>query len=130
MRAHGDPDVAGVLHCFAEDWETAEGGDGARLLRLHFRHRHVPQRRRAARAWSGACRRTALLVETDAPWLSPAPHRGKPNEPMRVRRVAECVAEVRGERLEALAEQTTENFFRLFSRAAASAPQSSSNSTS
>ena len=57
-----------------------------------------------------------LLVETDAPWLSPAPYRGKPNEPMRVRRVAECVAEVRGVTLEALAEQTTDNFLRLFKR--------------
>ena len=58
-----------------------------------------------------------LLVETDAPWLAPVPHRGKPNEPAYVRHVAERIAGLRGEPLETVAEATTENFFRLFSRA-------------
>lgn len=129
IRAHGDPDVAGVLHCFAEDWETAEAAmdlgyyvsiSGIVTFRSADALRDVVRRVPADR----------LLVETDSPWLSPAPHRGKPNEPMRVRRVAECVAEVRGESLETLAERTTENFFRLFSRAAPAPAQSSPNSTS
>jgi TatD DNase family protein len=55
-----------------------------------------------------------LLVETDAPYLAPVPFRGKTNQPAYVRHVAEAVAAARGETLEAVAEATTQNFFRLF----------------
>jgi TatD DNase family protein len=55
-----------------------------------------------------------LLVETDAPYLAPVPHRGKGNQPAYVRHVAELLAEIRGESFESLARQTTENFNRLF----------------
>jgi TatD DNase family protein len=59
-----------------------------------------------------------LLVETDAPFLAPVPHRGRPCEPAFVADTAAFVAELRGDEPEALAEATTANFFRLFSRAA------------
>lgn len=55
-----------------------------------------------------------LLVETDAPYLSPHPYRGKRNEPMRVTLVAEQIAELRGISYEEVAKQTTENAERLF----------------
>jgi TatD DNase family protein len=55
-----------------------------------------------------------LLIETDAPWLSPAPHRGKTNHPGRVRLVAEKLAEIRGESLASLANATFDNANRLF----------------
>ena len=58
-----------------------------------------------------------LLVETDSPFLAPVPHRGKPCEPAFVRNTAEFVANLRGESIETLAEQTTQNFFDLFSKA-------------
>ena len=58
-----------------------------------------------------------LLVETDAPFLAPMPHRGKRNEPAFVRHTAEMLAEMKGVSFAALAETTTENFFRLFTRA-------------
>ena len=58
-----------------------------------------------------------LLVETDAPILAPMPHRGKRNEPAFVRHTAEMLAEMKGVSFAALAETTTENFFRLFTRA-------------
>jgi len=58
-----------------------------------------------------------LLVETDAPFLAPMPHRGKRNEPAFVRHTAEMLAEMKGVSFPALAETTTENFFRLFTRA-------------
>lgn len=58
-----------------------------------------------------------ILVETDSPYLAPVPKRGKPNEPAYVRYTAEKVAEIREMPLEAVATQTTDNFFTLFARA-------------
>jgi TatD DNase family protein len=58
-----------------------------------------------------------ILVETDAPYLAPAPHRGKVNEPALVVHTAQQVAELKGISKEQLATITTENFFRLFDRA-------------
>lgn len=55
-----------------------------------------------------------LLVETDAPYLAPVPHRGKPNHPAWVRQVAEFVARLRGETLGQVAAATTANYLRLF----------------
>lgn len=55
-----------------------------------------------------------LLIETDAPYLAPHPNRGKRNEPAYVKLVAEKIAELRGISLEEVAEQTTQNAFRLF----------------
>jgi TatD DNase family protein len=57
-----------------------------------------------------------LLVETDAPYLSPAPHRGRSNEPAFVVHTLRKLAEVRQMSETAMAAQTTENFFRLFSK--------------
>jgi TatD DNase family protein len=57
-----------------------------------------------------------MLIETDAPYLAPVPHRGQPNEPSYIRFTAEKLAEIRGLSLEAVAEQTTINFARLFSK--------------
>lgn len=58
-----------------------------------------------------------LLVETDAPYLAPVPHRGKRNEPSFVADTAKVLAEVRGLSVEALGEVTTRNFRRLFTKA-------------
>ena len=58
-----------------------------------------------------------LLIETDAPWLAPVPHRGKTNEPAFIVDTAACVADLRGQTLSEIAKMTRENFFRLFSRA-------------
>jgi len=59
-----------------------------------------------------------LLVETDAPYLAPTPFRGKRNEPAFVVHTAAMLAELKGVSPEAIAEATTDNFFRLFTRAA------------
>lgn len=58
-----------------------------------------------------------LLVETDAPFLAPTPHRGKRNEPSFVRETAKVLAAARGTTLEEIAARTTQNFFTLFSKA-------------
>ncbi|MCY1456080.1 putative metal-dependent hydrolase YcfH [compost metagenome] len=55
-----------------------------------------------------------LLVETDSPYLAPIPYRGKPNLPQYVREVAEFLAELRGVEYEVFAQQTTDNYLRLF----------------
>jgi TatD DNase family protein len=55
-----------------------------------------------------------LLVETDSPFLAPAPHRGKRNEPAHVVRVAEVIAELKGTTVAAIDEATSRNFARLF----------------
>ena len=57
-----------------------------------------------------------ILVETDAPYLAPLPHRGKRNEPSYVVETAKMLAATRGVSPEAIAQQTTENFFRLFNK--------------
>jgi TatD DNase family protein len=57
-----------------------------------------------------------IMVETDAPYLAPGKFRGKRNEPAHVVEIAKVLAETRGVSLERISRQTTENFFRLFSR--------------
>lgn len=58
-----------------------------------------------------------LLIETDAPFLAPVPHRGKTCEPRHVADTAAFIATLRGEPLEQLAAETTDNFYRLFAKA-------------
>ncbi|MDR2458784.1 MAG: TatD family hydrolase [Holosporales bacterium] len=67
-----------------------------------------------------------LLIETDCPYLSPVPYRGKPNEPAFVSIVAECVAQVRGIGVKEVASLTSDNFFRLFQKAASYTAQQQS----
>ncbi len=57
-----------------------------------------------------------ILVETDAPWLAPLPYRGKRNEPSYVVYTAQMVAQLKAVSVEEVAEKTTDNFFRLFSK--------------
>jgi TatD DNase family protein len=58
-----------------------------------------------------------LLIETDAPYLAPTPHRGKLNEPSFVKHVAEYIAQLRGISVEEVAQASRDNYFRLFSKA-------------
>ncbi len=105
---------SGVMHCFTENWAMAK-----KSLDLGF---YISISGIITFKNAGDLREVAkqvpldrLLIETDSPYLAPIPHRGKSNEPAYVRYVAECVAELRGITYEALAEATTDNFFRLFS---------------
>ena len=58
-----------------------------------------------------------LLVETDAPYLAPMPYRGKTNQPAYVKHTLEKLADIHGILPEKMAQQTTENFFNLFTKA-------------
>ncbi|MCH4892579.1 YchF/TatD family DNA exonuclease [Sphingomonas sp. SFZ2018-12] len=69
--------------------------------------------------------RDRLLIETDAPFLAPVPHRGKPGEPAFVADTCRFLAELRGEDAEQLADATRANFHRLFAKTLAGAPDGS-----
>lgn len=104
---------AGVLHCFTEDWEMAKAAlDLGFYISLSgiVTFRNADALRDVARQVPA----DRLLVETDSPYLAPIPYRGKPNLPQYVREVAEYLAMLRGVPFERFAEQTTENFCRLF----------------
>ncbi|MES9860326.1 MAG: TatD family hydrolase, partial [Candidatus Thiodiazotropha sp. 4PDIVS1] len=55
-----------------------------------------------------------LLIETDSPYLAPVPYRGKPNQPIYVRQVAECVAEIKNMSIEEVAQVTSDNYYHCF----------------
>jgi TatD DNase family protein len=106
-------ECGGVFHCFTGDREMARKGldlgfhislagivTFPRALELHEVAKVVPIDR--------------LLLETDSPFLAPVPHRGTRNEPARVSRIAEVVAELRQTTSESVARATDENFRRLF----------------
>jgi TatD DNase family protein len=106
------PDVRGVAHCFSSNLETANafldlGYYISFSGNLTFKNSHLPEVAKELPL-------DRILVETDSPYLSPVPHRGKPNEPGRTRFVAEKLAEIHGVSLELIAEKTTENASSLF----------------
>lgn len=113
LRAHADPAVGGVLHCFTEDWATARAGLD---LGFHISFSGIVTFRNAGELREIAARvpLDRLLVETDAPWLAPVPYRGKTNQPHYVAEVARCIAQLRGMDLDDFNAQVAENFARLF----------------
>jgi TatD DNase family protein len=113
LRKHQAREVGGVLHCFTEDWEMARA---AIDLDFYISISGIVTFNQAqnVRDMAQQIPLERLLIETDAPWLSPAPFRGKPNHPGRVRLVAEKLAEIRGESVETLAGATYQNANKLF----------------
>jgi TatD DNase family protein len=104
--------LPGIMHCFSGGPEEAE-----RSLKLGFylsfggivTFPKATNIQEAARMAPG----DRILVETDAPYLAPVPHRGKRNEPAFVMETTKKVAALRGESLESIAQTTTANFRRL-----------------
>lgn len=105
----------GLLHCFSATKQLAENA-----LEIDFRisfsgivtFKNAGEVRDAAQIVP----MDRLLVETDAPYLAPVPHRGKTNEPSFVVHTAATVAELKGVTDAEIADVTTENFFRLFTK--------------
>ena len=104
---------SGVMHCFAEDWATAKAVldlgfyisfSGILTFKSAIDLREIAKKVPADR----------LLVETDSPYLTPEPYRGKPNSPAYTYYVAEKLAEVRNTSIDEIAEATTTNFKNLF----------------
>ncbi|MFA7664744.1 MAG: TatD family hydrolase [Burkholderiaceae bacterium] len=113
LKEEGADGCGGVMHCFTEDWETARA---ALDLGFHISFSGIVTFRNAEALRSVAAKVPVdrLLVETDAPYLAPVPHRGKTNEPAFVRHVAERIAELRQLPLAEIAERTTRNCVALF----------------
>ncbi len=108
--------VGGVMHCFTESWEVAEA---AMAMNFYISMSGIVTFKSAIDLKEIARRvpLERLLVETDSPYLSPVPFRGKVNEPAFVRHVADEIARLRGVSVAEIEERTTSNFFRLFKHA-------------
>ena len=106
------PDVCRVAHCFSSNLEIAKSFMELGYFisfsgNLTFKNSHLPEVAKDLPL-------DRILVETDSPYLSPVPHRGKPNEPGRTRFVAEKLAEIHDVPLKVIAEKTTANAMDLF----------------
>ncbi len=104
---------AGVMHCFSEDWATAKA---ALDLGFYISFSGIITFKSAADLREVAKKVPAdrLLVETDSPYLTPVPYRGRANSPAYTYYVAEKLAEIRGVSVDNIAQQTTQNFNDLF----------------
>jgi TatD DNase family protein len=106
-------EASGVMHCFTETWEVAEA---ALEMGFYISFSGIVTFKNAKQLKEIAQRvpMERILIETDAPYLAPVPHRGKLNQPAYVKHVAEEIAVLRGISLDEVGRQTTENFTRLF----------------
>lgn len=104
-----------VLHCFTGGRDLAMRAIELGLY-ISFTGILTFKASVALRETAAALPADRIMVETDAPFLAPGPHRGKRNEPAYVVEVAKVLAETRGVSLEEISRQTTENFYRLFSK--------------
>ena len=123
IRAEGGGDVQGVFHCFTGDAAFARQ---ALDLGFHVSFSGIVTFRNAAAIREAAAIVPAerLLVETDAPYLSPVPFRGRRNEPARVSQVVDALSEVRGVSRDDVIEATRRSYGRLFgARAVTSLPR-------
>lgn len=113
MREAHAEQVGGVMHCFTEDLDMAEK---AMALGFYISFSGIVTFKNAKDLQNLAQQipLEKMLIETDAPYLTPDPHRGKPNEPAFVSIVADKIAQLRGISFEEVAAQTTKNFFDLF----------------
>jgi TatD DNase family protein len=113
MAEENASEASGVMHCFTETWEVAEA---ALAMGFYISFSGIVTFKNAKQIKEVA-QRTPLeriLIETDAPYLAPVPHRGKLNQPAYVKHVAEEIAALRGITLDEVGQRTTENFARLF----------------
>ncbi|MCB5187464.1 TatD family hydrolase [Methylobacillus caricis] len=116
MREEHAGRIGGVMHCFTESLEVA-----LQAIDLGFyisfsgilTFKNAVELKEVAKALP----LDRILVETDSPYLAPVPFRGKTNQPSYVRYVAEELAKLREISYQEVERATTENFFRLFSRA-------------
>ncbi|RJF70016.1 TatD family hydrolase [Rhodopseudomonas palustris] len=109
-----------VLHCYTGGRELAMKAIDLGLL-ISFTGIVTFKKSQSLRDLAAELPADRIMVETDAPYLAPGKYRGKRNEPSYVVETAKVLAETRGVTLDELAQQTTENFFRLFGKVPAPA---------
>jgi TatD DNase family protein len=105
--------LGGVMHCFGTGWEQARRSLEMGFL-ISFAGNLTYPSAQPLRETAARLPLDGILVETDAPWLAPAPDRGKRNEPAFVTRTAQVLAHTMGKQPEEIAAATTKNFHRLF----------------
>ena len=114
LEAHWRPTgLGGVMHCFGGNYEQAARSLDLGFL-VSFAGNLTYPKAQPLRDVAAQLPLDGLLVETDAPWLTPAPHRGNRNEPAWVSLTAQTLAGLRGIPEEEIASATTKNFNRLF----------------
>jgi len=105
--------LGGVMHCFGGGWEQAQRSMDLGFL-LSFAGNLTYPKAQPMRDVAARLPLDRILVETDAPYLAPAPHRGKRNEPAFMVNTARTLAELLKVTEEEIASATTKNFQRLF----------------
>ena len=105
--------LGGVMHCFGAGWEQARRSLDLGFL-VSFAGNLTYPKAQPLRDVAARMPLDGILVETDAPWLAPAPHRGQRNEPAMVVETAQVLAGLLGVAPDEIAASTTANFFRLF----------------
>jgi TatD DNase family protein len=114
LEGHWRPTgLGGVMHCFGGGWEQARKSIDLGFL-VSFAGNLTYPKAQPLRDVAAKLPLDGVLVETDAPWLAPAPDRGKRNEPALVTRTAQTLAGLMGFTEEEIASATTKNFFKLF----------------
>lgn len=113
LRAEQAENVGGILHCFTESWQMAEQ---AIAMGFYISFSGIVTFKNATDLKEVAKKVPSdrFLIETDAPYLAPVPHRGKQNQPAYVVEVAKHLASIRGTSVAEIARQSSENFHRLF----------------
>ncbi len=105
--------LGGIMHCFGGGWEQAQRSLDIGFL-VSFAGNLTYPKAQPLRDVAARVPLDSVVVETDAPWLAPAPDRGKRNEPAFVARTAATLAGLHGVSPEEIASATTQNFARLF----------------
>jgi len=113
LKEENAADVGGVFHCFSGDARLAKDALDLGFL-LSFSGVITFQNATMLRDIVKTVPMDRILVETDSPYLTPAPHRGKRNEPAYVRLVAEKIAAIQGMTADQVAELTSQNARRVF----------------
>ena len=108
--------AGGVMHCFTESQQVAEAAMEMGFY-ISFSGIVTFKNAKDLQAVARAVPLERMLIETDAPYLAPVPHRGKMNEPGYVSHVAEFLATLKEVPVEQVAQATTANFFDLFKAA-------------
>lgn len=113
LKEEGAEVIGGVIHCFTEDWDFARQTMALNFY-ISFSGIVTFGNAKAIQEVAQKIPEDLFLIETDSPYLAPVPFRGRPNYPLYVKHVAECLANLRKTTVEHIAQASSANFKRLF----------------